>query len=181
MKNTRKQLTLFLDEKESISIEEIRKEYNSKQYELIKSHITLCREDEIEDLEIILNNLRNLNIENFELDLEQVKRTSDGKGVLIPVIDKKKTFQNLRKSVLNSINKNPRNSEPHITLMHPRNSTCEDYMFEKIKNITLPEKVKIGKISLIEQEIEKEWKVIKEYKLKINPVLERENVRLVTE
>ena len=44
----RKQLTLFLEASEAESIERIRKEFNPKQFALIKSHITLCREDEIE-------------------------------------------------------------------------------------------------------------------------------------
>jgi len=46
----RKQITIFLDETEAIPIEAIRKRFNPRQYKLIKSHITLCREDEIEDL-----------------------------------------------------------------------------------------------------------------------------------
>ena len=39
------QLTLFIEENEAETIEQIRKEFNPEQYELIKAHVTLCRED----------------------------------------------------------------------------------------------------------------------------------------
>ena len=52
-----------------------------------------------------------------------------------------------------------------ITLMHPRNSTCNDEIFEEIKNIPFPTKLTFKRISLIEQEINKEWKIIKEFDL----------------
>ena len=56
MNVVRRQLTLFLTEQNQI-IEEIRATYNPKQFELIKAHVTLCREDEIEDnLEEIIRN-----------------------------------------------------------------------------------------------------------------------------
>ena len=69
----RKQLTLFLEEKECKIIETIRKKYNPRQYELIKSHITLCREDEIEDIKHIKRNLENLDVHKFELTTIKVK------------------------------------------------------------------------------------------------------------
>ena len=166
MKNKRKQVTLFLEGKASNVIERIRQKFNPKQYQLIKSHITLCREDEIENLDVVLKNLVNLNDEIFELSLEKVKRFSDGEGVLIPVKDENQLFQKLRQSVLKNVILNPRKHNPHITIMHPRNSTCDDYIFEKITNIEIPEKIQLTKISLIEQEIGKKWEVINEYKLK---------------
>lgn len=55
--NTQRQLTLFVAQAAAVTIESIRAAYNPKQTELIKCHVTLCREDEIQDLEKVVNNL----------------------------------------------------------------------------------------------------------------------------
>lgn len=60
MNTKRIQLTLFIDEDESAPIEKIRKEFNPGQYALIKSHVILCREDELEQIENVLLNLERL-------------------------------------------------------------------------------------------------------------------------
>ncbi|MEM6319886.1 MAG: 2'-5' RNA ligase family protein [Bacteroidota bacterium] len=162
----RKQLTLFLEESESTVIESIRKRFNPRQYELIKSHITLCREDEIEDLERIQGNLERLEMDAFELSINEVKRFSKGKGVFIAIADREKQFRKLRKIILQDGHSLPRAHEAHITLMHPRNSTCTDDLFREIQKYELPKKLTIRKISLIEQEMGKKWHTLMEYELK---------------
>lgn len=162
----RKQLTIFLDEVESIPIELIRRKFNPRQYGLIKSHITLCREDEIEELINIQINLEKIDFHQFELRTNGVRRFSRGKGVFIPVKDEENKFRELRKLVLENICNEPREHEPHITLMHPRNSTCNDEKFKEIEQIQLPKILSVKKISLIEQEIGKKWRTLKEYRLK---------------
>lgn len=59
MNKRRRQLTLFVDEKQSVTIESIRQKFNPQQYRLIKAHVTLCREDEIESIDTVLYNLTN--------------------------------------------------------------------------------------------------------------------------
>jgi len=49
--------------------------------------------------------------------------------------------------------------------MHPRNSSCTDSIFEKIAASYLPKKLMFNKISLIEQENDTAWKVLKEFSL----------------
>lgn len=164
----RKQLTLFLDEGEAQSIEGIRRKFNPVQYHLIKSHITLCREDEIEDLAPILQSLEQLRVEPFELITAPPERFSQGKGVFIPIQDQAQHFQKLREKVLRSTGIAPRMHEPHITLMHPRNSSCDDAAFEEILKVRIPKVLNISNISLIRQEIGKAWKVLAEYPLE-NP------------
>lgn len=58
--NIRRQLTLFVDKKDAKEIENIRIRFNPIQYDLIKCHVTLCREDEIEDISAVLANLQKL-------------------------------------------------------------------------------------------------------------------------
>lgn len=162
----RRQLTIFLDQTESIPIESIRRKFNPRQYELIKSHITLCREDEIEDLVRIHNKLENIEMDEFELRTNGLKRFSEEKGVLITVIDKKGKFRKLRELILKNGDSLPREHESHITLMHPRNSTCDDDTFKQIQKIELPKSLSIKKISLIEQELGEKWTTLREYGLK---------------
>jgi len=162
----RKQLTIFLDKTEAIPIESIRQKFNLKQYQLIKSHITICREDEIEDLQRIQNNLENIQKVEFELQTHGLKRFSEDKGVLISLKDEKREFRKLRELILKNGKSIPREQKAHITLMHPRNSTCDDEKFEEIKKTKIPKTLSIRKISLIEQEAGKKWKILKEYYLK---------------
>lgn len=55
----------------------------------------------------------------------------------------------------------PRRQEPHITLMHPRNSNCTDKIFEIIENVNLPTQLNFKTISLIEQINGRQWTVLK--------------------
>lgn len=162
----RKQLTIFLDKIESEPIESIRRKFNPKQFELIKSHITLCREDEIEELSRIQKNLENIDLYEFKLHTNGLIRFSEKKGLLISINDKEGKFCRLREIILKNGNDIPREHKAHITLMHPRNSICNDENFDEIRKVKMPKIISIRKISLIEQELGKEWKTLKEYELK---------------
>lgn len=166
MSQKRIQLTLFLNEQESESIEKIRREFNPIQYELIKAHVTLCREDELEQLEKVMKNLTGLDHGHVAIDFGAVARFSDGKGVFIPAIGEKKPFQNLRARILQGVIDKPRIQEPHITLMHPRNATCTDEIFEQIKQCNFPNKMVFQKISLIEQTNGMRWNILEQFDLK---------------
>jgi 2'-5' RNA ligase len=165
MSKKRIQLTLFVEEPESLPIEQIRKTFNPLQYMLIQAHVTLCREDELEDLEKVLFNLTRLKTHPITIDLGHVARFSEGKGVYVPAIGENQAFQQLRKNILQGIIEQPRQHEPHITLMHPRNSTCTDSIFEQIEQQALPLHLKFKKISLIEQEIGEKWHILAEFDL----------------
>jgi 2'-5' RNA ligase len=166
MNKTRTQLTLFINENAAQNIEEIRQKYNPKQYALIKSHVTLCREDELDNIKQILHNLTHLNQNSITINFGNIIRFSDEKGVLMPAIGNLEFFENLRKNILKGIIENPRIQEPHITLMHPRNATCTDEIFTEIQKYDLPNVIKFPKISLIEQEIGQKWVILKEFELK---------------
>jgi 2'-5' RNA ligase len=165
MNPKRIQLTLFVDDKDSEAIEQIRSTFNPVQYDLIKSHVTLCRENELAALEKITKNLLTLNHDSINIHFGKVARFSGGKGVLIPAMGDHANFQSLRKSILKGIFEEPGKMEPHITLMHPRNSICTDDIFEQIQKVTLPNMIEFRKISLILQENGDKWKVVKEFSL----------------
>lgn len=161
----RLQLTLFVDETVSQTIENVRRQFNPEQYNLIKVHVTLCREDELEDLTQIVKNLNNLNFSGIEIRFGQPVRFAEGKGVFLPAEGDNETFYILRKYILQDIIQEPKRPEPHITLMHPRNSTCTDEIFAQIAAVPFPQSLHFTRISLIEQMNGKEWKIIKEFML----------------
>ncbi|MDP1814488.1 MAG: 2'-5' RNA ligase family protein [Leadbetterella sp.] len=164
----RLQLSFFLDKSQSADIEDIRKKYNPIQHGLIDSHITICREDELLDLQIIRMNLRNLKFEPFEFHFGQPKRFSEWKGVLLPVFGNVELFQILRKNILKEVIENPREHIPHLTLMHPRNAICTEAIFQEIRKFSFPDHHFFQKISLIQQFNMEKWEVLEEFDIKIN-------------
>jgi len=129
MHKKRIQLSLFIDETESVEIEKIRSIFNPEQYALIKSHVTLCREDELGEIEKVLRNLERLNADCITIDFGNAVRFSNGKGVLIPAIGSNESFQALRSKVLQEAIKIPRINEPPITLIPPRKPHCHSSIF----------------------------------------------------
>ncbi len=160
----RRQLTLFLQKESSEVVEEIRKKFNPKQFELIKAHVTLCREDEIENLESILTNLASLKEKSITIRFEKPERFDNGKGVYLKSDDAQE-YHKLRQQILKTIINSPRKQTPHITLMHPRNSICDNEIFEEISDKKFPLDFTFNEISLIEQEKRGRWKLIKTFNL----------------
>ena len=165
---TRKQLTLFVEQKDAETIEQIRQKFNPEQFKLIKCHVTLCREDEIENLEQVLTNLFLLTQPEIVIEFEKITRFDNGKGLFLSATNANAAFQVLRKQVLVGIIDNPRRQQPHITLIHPRNSTCTDYIFAQVEKVTLPTKLKFRRISLIEQKDSGQWRVLQEFEFQGN-------------
>lgn len=161
----RQQLTLFVDRKYSHEIEYTRSLYNSKQHALIDSHVTLCREDEIQNNEAIFNNLNQLKASNIIIRFGQVKRFDNGRGVMLPAFGDNEQYHLLRSIVLNNSGTSFRRPEPHITLMHPRNSNCTDSDFADIQKINFPTQLEFHTISLIQQINGGKWEVLKTFNL----------------
>jgi len=100
MNEIRKQLTLFIEESNE-TIEKIRADFNPEQHNLIPAHITLCREEEIKQIDDIIERIKSISLKKpILIELKEVERFANGKGVLIPVSDKNTEFRELRKSVL---------------------------------------------------------------------------------
>ena len=164
----RRQLTLFVEPTDAVTIEQARQEFNPRQFEIIKAHVTLCREDEIENLEKVISNLFLLTQtqQNIFIEFGKVARFDNGKGLFLPATNDNKEFEYLRRRILFGLYDNPRIQKPHITLMHPRNSTCTDEIFEQVEEINLPTKLEFKRISLIEQENGGQWKTLKTFEFK---------------
>lgn len=165
MSTTRKQLTLFVSPANEV-IEKIRATYNPIQHSLIPAHVTLCREDEIQELEKVIENILTIKMDSpLSIEFGNAERFNEGKGLWLPAVGNLDSFNNLRKTLLKGIIDSPRAALPHITLIHPRNGSCTDEIFKSLKNIQLPSSLIFDTISLIEQQNGDKWKVIKEFKL----------------
>ena len=108
MPSKRIQLTLFISE--TGAIENIRRQYNPLQHALIPAHVTLCREDELTDMEQLLRNLEQLDFPEFTIRFGKPERFNNGKGVLLPAQEDYTSFRALRKAVLRGIIDVPRES-----------------------------------------------------------------------
>jgi 2'-5' RNA ligase len=166
LQQKRIQLTLFIDEEQSKIIEKIRMQFNPVQYGLIKAHVTLCREDELEKTDKVMLNLMRFDFNSITINFGKPIKFSDGKGILLPAIGNTENFQQLRAAVLQGVIKNPRQHQPHITLLHPRNATCTDTIFKQIAKEEFAGEINFKKISLIEQQLQNKWQVLKELELK---------------
>ncbi len=147
----RTQLTLFVDPADAAVIEMVRSTFNPAQFALINSHVTLCREDELHPITTVRNNMSTLQMEPVTIDFGPPVRFADGKGVLLPAVRIPDSFLHLRKQVLRGITDHPRVQEPHITLIHPRNGTCTDAIFEQISQNSFPASITFRKVTEIVQ------------------------------
>lgn len=145
-------------------IEDIRAEFNPVQFNLIPAHVTLCREHEIEPIENLVQKLRSIKWRKpLRIEFDQIERFNDGKGVLMPTKNPKPQFDELRELILIGLNNKPEKYFAHITLMHPRNSTCTDEIFDRLLKYRIPGELFFDKISLIEQREGGKWCVVEEF------------------
>ncbi|MEP6948719.1 MAG: 2'-5' RNA ligase family protein [Ginsengibacter sp.] len=159
-KNIRRQLTLFVETKDAGDIENIRKKFNPVQYKLINCHVTLCREEEIENIAVVLENLHRLDTIKITILFGQATRFGNGLGVLLPALGDNEQFHQLRLKVLTGLGMTVRRHEPHITLMHPGNSICTDETFKTIQETNLPASLTFDNISFIEQVDGGQWQTL---------------------
>jgi 2'-5' RNA ligase len=161
----RRQLTLFVDQDYALLLEHVRQLYNPVQWNLIACHVTLCREEEIENLDQVLENLSLIGSLQCTITFDKPIRFENNGGVLLPAKGENADFHALRNKTLNGIVDKPRNTNPHITLMHPRNSVCTDKVFHEIETIKFPTDIKFKNICLIEQVNGGKWLTLRNFKL----------------
>jgi 2'-5' RNA ligase len=146
---TRRQATLYLPPPYSGHVESLRSRFNPVQLRLIRAHVTLCREDEVRDWEELASRL--IDLGQIEVALTFGKPHRDRDLVYLPAIGSTASFDALRSSLLATMDSLPRKHNPHITLIHPRNGTCSDPIFEEIASRCDPFSVTFRTVTLIEQ------------------------------
>lgn len=162
MHKIRKQLSLYAPREMAQEIEAVRKIVDPIQSSLIPAHITLCREDELDDLANLQDRLINIPFKPITLSFGKPESFA-GHGLLLHCIAGEDEFRLLREYLLGS--KNIRNQRPHITLAHPRNPKAID---NSLDNTTgLPEIISITfpTINLIQQTANEPWQILASYEL----------------
>jgi 2'-5' RNA ligase len=147
---TRKQASLYLTDVPHI--EAMRWKFNSQQAQLIPAHVTLCREDEVDDWDLLRERVEA--IKDFELTLNFGEPAREENFVYLPIIDGEDRFHELRRLLLK---REPRRSTPHVTIIHPRNGTCDDASFDEISRELTPFQFTFREIQLIQQFAGEGW------------------------
>jgi hypothetical protein len=114
------QLSLFVPEPAASDLEAVRRLLDPVQARLIRAHVTLCREDELEGLGDAALEARVRAFEPGALTLRfGPPELFHEHGVLLPCVEGQEAFQALRRWVLSP--RTVRAHAAHITLAHPRN------------------------------------------------------------
>ena len=149
----RRQASLYLPN--SLHVESLRRRHNPVQARLIPAHVTLCREDEVDDWDAFRETLTSLC--PFELTLEFGVPVREHNFVFLPVCKGLDAFHAFRRALLKA---EPRQHIPHVTIIHPRNGTCTDSIFEEIALNIASFPCIFREVMLIEQEGDGVWKQV---------------------
>lgn len=155
----RRQATLFLTGVPVI--DNIRERFNPAQAKLIATHVTLIREDEVDDWKTLGDRARKLSLPEIALQLGGPRLEN---GLLyLPCVGGTAEFDSLRAGLLDS--PAARQHSPHITLIHPRNGTCSDESFAAISASLEPFEHEFGEIAFIEQRNGGAWRTLETFPL----------------
>lgn len=134
------------------------------QSRLIPAHVTLCREDEICELPADELAKRLAQIQRASVTLRFGRpREFHGHGILLECIGGESAFQQLRESVLDSID--VRIQRPHITLAHPRNPRAIGNSLANAMRLPAIIAITFPSLCLIEQTGGEPWAVLREFGL----------------
>ncbi len=155
----RRQATLFLTGVPVI--DNIRERFNPAQAKLIAPHVTLIREDEVDDWKTLGDRARKLSLPEIALQFGDPRLEN---GLLyLPCVGGTAEFDGLRAALLDL--PAAREHSPHITLIHPRNGTCPDGSFEAISASLESFEHVFGEIAFIEQRNGGVWQTLETFPL----------------
>ncbi len=153
---SRRQATLFLRATASAKVEGLRARFNAVQHGLIRAHVTLLREDEVRDWDVVASRLNARGPTLVSLSFGAPVRDRD--LVYLPTAGSTESFDRLRAELLAEGFGPIRAHAPHITLVHPRNATCSDAEFDAICRIYEPFSATFDAVTFIEQTAGEPWK-----------------------
>ncbi|WP_196138709.1 2'-5' RNA ligase family protein [Aliikangiella sp. G2MR2-5] len=162
MQSSRKQLSMYASGDYIGKIETVRKLVDPIQFRLIPAHITLCREDELKDLNHINKRLSQINFPTLKIRFAKAKRFGSH-GLMMECIEGERDFLQIREFILESTQ--IRRQIPHVTLAHPRNNKASSNSLTN--TFILPENLELEfpTIHLIEQINSEPWHVLSTYDL----------------
>ncbi len=161
---TRIQLSLYVPEDVRAPIEAVRALLDPVQAGLIPAHVTLCREDELLDLDAdsIREKLAAAQATSFTLTFGAPERFHEH-GVLLPCVAGDAEFQALRRWLLGAAY--GKRQVPHMTLAHPRNPKAHTNTVDNARMLPNGLSVTFMTVSRIQQFGSAQWQLLEQYKL----------------
>ena len=156
---TRRQLTLFLPPAQQATVEPIRQRLDPQQHAIIRAHVTLCREDELEPWQLLGQRLANLGGFAVTMQFGEPQVLQDGCVLLRPTRGAEQ-YQHLRRSILGPL---ANAHGAHITLLHPRNAAGVIYDLAEIATPLAGLTATFRTVALIERRGSGPWLVRQEY------------------
>ena len=158
----RTQLSLYVPKPVRALLDEVRQLLDPIQAKLIPAHVTLCREDEIINLDSALLRSRLLAMKAQAMTLEFGRPESfHGHGVRLPCIAGESEFHALRELVLGTAA--IRREIPHITLAHPRNPKTLSNTTANVSRLPSSLTITFANIKLIQQQDHQPWQVFDQF------------------
>jgi 2'-5' RNA ligase len=144
-----------------VRLEQVRQLLDPIQARLIPAHVTLCREDELHELDLAgLDSALNSHIARPVTLKFGGPEVFMGHGVLLPCIEGEEDFHELRRRILGSpLN---RRHTPHITLAHPRNPRSPQNTQANLESLPTGLVITFAAIQHIVQDGQAPWRVIAE-------------------
>lgn len=161
---TRVQLSLYVPTSSAEILEATRRLLDPIQCSLIPAHVTLCREEDLQDLNLanLVSIIASSGAGPMSLKFGSPQVFQEH-GVLLPCIEGEEEFQELRCRLLGS--RSVRRQAPHITLAHPRNSCSPHNKPSNLGAVPSGLVITFSEVRYIMQEAAMPWQVIATYPL----------------
>ena len=163
--NCRRQLTLFVPAPWRVPLDALRQRLDPIQASLIAAHVTLCREDEIRDVELssLFRRVDTWAHGPLRLAFGSPRRFS-GHGVLLPCEQGAGQFHALRRWLLQD--DSVRVHEAHLTMAHPRNERAANNTDDVLAECPQELQLEFATVSLIEQQGTAAWRILHQFMLR---------------
>jgi len=140
-------------------VEPIRQKLDPIQHALIPAHVTLCRDDELPDLQQLMQRLERLEPFLITMKFGQPQELPDGCVLLRPTAGIEQ-FQELRQLILGTT---ARAYGAHLTLLHPRNASGIPLNLAGVGRELAGLVVTFNTVTLVEQHGGEPWQVKNAY------------------
>ena len=144
------------------AIEAVRALVDPVQHRLIPAHVTLCREEDLDEVDTVRARLEALRFAPVVLRFGAAVAFSSH-GWLLPCLDGEDAFAALRARVIGT-ERALRVQVPHLTLAHPRNAKAIGNTPTNATQLPAPLALGFATIALIEQDdATTPWRVVARY------------------
>jgi 2'-5' RNA ligase len=155
---------MYVPEPEASELEGVRRLLDPVQSSLTPAHVTLCREDELAEVntDSLASRLIDAKAKHVTLRFGRPEIVHEH-GILLPCIAGREAFHALREHVLGS--RAIRHQAPHITLAHPRNPKSSKNSLANANRLPEAIAIRFAHIVLIEQTGATPWRVLQTYEI----------------